>query len=239
MFAAAAGLDRVFVSFDQAAEDLPVPTGNEPGQRPALAALYGLELLRDGLTFDCLGLGDGPGVDIPKPRHLVGSIASPEEAPSEAIGLFPGPHLADGAHSLPVVRTQLSLAVDIMGRVTACVGAMWLPSASMVAAETFSRLVSGWLNGGPFPGPLLIGWTQSDRGTGRTDGLSFFLGRELELEAALNSDRLAAAKLGLRLVHELVGRGENDIPAYLDIAGWPRIVLLADDEANLIRAVSG
>ncbi|MBX7495959.1 hypothetical protein K3172_08860 [Qipengyuania sp. 6B39] len=239
MLAAVPGLDRVFVSFDPAADDLPVPTGDGHGQRPALAPHFGLELLRDGLTFDCLGLGDGPGVDISKPRHLVGSVASPRKAPSEAIGLFPGPHLADGAHSLPVVRTQLSLAVDIMGRFAACVGAMWLPSASLIAADTFSRLVSGWLNGGPFPGPLLIGWTQSDRRTGRTDGLSFFLGRELELEAALNSDRPAAAKLALRLVHELVGRGENDFPAHLDFAGWPRIALLADDDAKLIRAVCG
>lgn len=197
-----------------------------------------LELLTDGLTFDVFGINPDPAVAVPTIRYHVASTVD-DHANCEALGVFPGPHIAHGAHALPVVRTMLRLGaalVHALGNVRAL---SWPPAGSSIAPEFFSRSVEAWLKGGPFPALGLVGIVFDDEGKLRSDGLSFFAGSELEFSEELSHDRLAATRLFVRLVHELVGSDKPDEPIQLMIEDGGSLTLEPDPRDRLIRVKPG
>ena len=217
--------DRTSVSFNP---------GREGGEFAESNDDQWLEVLRDGLTFDLLGLAPGPGVNAPEPRHSFGSSTVSDGDALEAIGIFPGPHLAQGVHTLPVVRTMLSLGAQFANALEGVRQVIWTPAGCVLEAILFERLVTGWLDGGAFPAPGLIGLELSDDNLLKTDGLAFFLQRELVLERQFSTDKVAASRLASRLIHELVGDGMPDIPQVVEVSGWPSLSLRDDPEQGVI-----
>lgn len=203
----------------------------DPGKRPALddvrAALAAssrivisqepsvddrdtvwLELLYDGLTFDLAGLAGHKSVGFPSVNY---SLELPQDwsiADGEAVSLGPGPHLSGGGHILPVFRVWMAVADTLCTRLENLRAVVWGPASVAIGATAFVRLVEGWLAGGAFPSLALIGFSQQTEGTIRTDGLAFFTGQELLIDADLSLDRAQATRLAVRLIHECVSMGK-------------------------------
>lgn len=206
-----------------AIEDMPLAaTTHDPAEQAAISSSgcdaegrqpgEWLELLQSGMTFDLLGLSPGPSVASPTISHRLACDAHFDPADHEAIALFPGPHLADGANSLPIVRAMLDLACGIARRVDGVRTICWSPARSAVAMPMFCQSVEQWLEGGPFPALGLTSFAIDERGAMRSEGLAHFLGQELSIAPELASDRIAATRLGARLVHDLVASGPLDAP---------------------------
>lgn len=198
-----------------------------PGTRPDLAALEALagsqsgttsasfaishrspdgkwaELLLDGLTFDCTGLA--PGADEPQPP--VGLPVGLRSMPAgEVIAVAPGPHLADGAGLLPVLRGIAALGAQL-AKLPGVRAVVWTPAAAWVAPDLFQRSVAEWLAGGAFPGLVLIALERERNGAMVSRGLHLLTGQELRFEPDKRLPSAAMARLAVRLLHELVHSG--------------------------------
>ena len=171
-----------------------------------------IELLRDGLTFDMIGLAPGAEVDFPLITHRFDLAALPTAETHDAIALNPGPHLAAGGSSQPVVRALLALACDLTLFFDNLVAISWGPSCSAIGRRFFESVTSAWLDGGPFPALGLTAFADGADGALESVGLRFWIGQELRIEPPLNADLIAATRLGVRLVNQLVlaGRVERD-----------------------------
>ena len=184
-----------------------------------------LELLKWGMTFDCLGLAPGPGVAFPPIEYRFNCPVDQEAQGTQSIALVAGPHLADAANSLPVVRAMLEIGAELVDRLEGIVAVGWGPARSAIAPAFFSRSVHAWIAGGPFPALGMVGFASGDDGALRTDGLGWFIGQELELTPALAGDRVAATRLAARLIHELVSSGAVEHPSEADLGGGLRVRL--------------
>lgn len=165
------------------------------------------ELLCDGLTFDLAGLTPGPSSPFPQVAHRFDLPELPLEAGHEALAIRPGPHLLAGARSMPVVRAMLALARDLVLCFDDCLAVVWGPSGSAIGRRFFESVVSAWLDGGPFPALGLTAFTPTADGALESVGLEFWIGQELRIEPPLSQDRVAATRLGIRLVNQLVLAG--------------------------------
>ncbi|MXO95421.1 hypothetical protein GRI34_03195 [Erythrobacter aquimaris] len=169
-----------------------------------------LELLKWGMTFDCLGLAPGPKLALPPVRHRLSISSDIDLASQDTIALTPGPHLADASNSIPVVRALLDTAMDLTKALEGVESLCWGPSGSAMSRSVFTSLASSWIEGGPFPALGLIGYYLDREGRLRSDGLQWFLGRELALSPDLSRDRNAATRIAIRLINELMPLGRLD-----------------------------
>jgi hypothetical protein len=172
-----------------------------PGQ------LAWVELLRDGLTFDLSGLAPGPASAFPAAAHRFDLPALPSPDEYEAMVLRPGPHLAEGTGSLPVMRELLALGCDIVRQFDDVLAVVWGPAGTAIGRRYFESVTSAWLDGGPFPALGLTAFAEAGDGALESVGLAFWIGQELRLEPPLSADRVAATRLGIRLVNHLVLAG--------------------------------
>ena len=200
-------LDLVWVSHDPASS--PVDPQEAAQGRDGYSGQW-LELMMSGLTFDLLGMAPAPGVAVPQVVHRVALGAECDPHDKEAMVLVPGPHLADGANSLPIVRAMLDLGCKMARRLDGVEAICWSPARSATATELFCRSVEGWTEGGPFPALGLTSFAANDAGHFASEGLGFFVGQELRFHPTLAQDRLAATRLGMRLVHDMVSAGRVD-----------------------------
>jgi hypothetical protein len=166
-----------------------------------------VELLRDGLTFDLCGLAPGPESDFPPIEHRFDLPELPVAADHDALALVPGPHLAAGGRSQPVIRSMLALACDLVLHFDDLVAIRWGPSRSAIGRRFFESVISGWLDGGPFPALGLTAFAEQPDGALQSNGLEFWIGQELRIEPPLSEDKVAATRLGIRLVNQLVLSG--------------------------------
>lgn len=166
-----------------------------------------LELLRDGLTFDLSGLAPGPASAFPAAAHRFDLPALPSPEEYEAMVLRPGPHLGEGAGSLPVMRELLALGCDIVRQFDDMLAVVWGPARTAIGRRYFESVTSAWLDGGPFPALGLTAFAEAGDGALESVGLAFWIGQELRLEPPLSADRVAATRLGIRLVNHLVLAG--------------------------------
>jgi hypothetical protein len=197
----------------------------DPAESEAVVASSDwLEVVVDGLTFDLLGLSPGRGLLAPAPRHCFGLTATSLEG-CEAIGLAPGPHLAGAANAMPVVRTLLRLASALASQWDAALGTLWRPADSAMRRDLFVTVIDGWLAGSAFPALGLTGVAERRGGLLASDGLAFFTGQELVLDATLSADRPAATRLLVRLVDHLVDQAplEGERRISLDGGGGLRL----------------
>ena len=166
-----------------------------------------LELLQWGMTFDCLGLAPGPGVAVPPLVHRFNVAAGFGDSAIEAIALVPGPHLADAANSLPIVRCMLDIGAGLAEHLPGVKAVSWGPSCSAIEPVFFLRTVNAWIDGGPFPALGLVGFAVDGDGALGSDGLAWFIGQEILIAPEIAQDRIAATRMAARLVHELVAAG--------------------------------
>lgn len=194
-----------------------------------------LELCRDGLTFDLVGLSPGPSLAPPADLCPVDDKHCLATESSEAIGLFPGPHLAEGASSLPIVRTQLALALDLVDRLDGVVGVCWTVSGVVMPQAGFSRIVADWIGGGRFPAKSLVRLGEVAPGRLCSSGLGHFIGQEIQLPIGEAQGSGHATDLAWLLIHELVAIGPVDGPIALDIPGRQSIHLEPSADGAVVR----
>ena len=200
---------------------------HDPGDSRAEAGNW-LELLSNGLTFDLLGLAGGAPAELPALRHSFGlDDAMPDAV--EAVWLVTGPHLSGGEAMMPVVRSQLALSLRL-SVLPGLVAVAWTPARSAMAVNYFTPLVSGWLEGGPFPALGLTAFTLALDGGLQSEGLAFLTGQELRIEPELAEDGVAATKLAVRLVNELVEYGE--VTDRFEMTGPDGAPLVLEPSAN-------
>lgn len=188
----------VAISHDPRIDEDPQAEALWPGQ------LHWIELLRDGLTFDLSGLAPGPASPFPDLDHRFDLPALPAPADHEAVTLRPGPHLAAGGNSLPLQRAMLALACDLVRHFEDLSAIGWGPAGSAIGRRFFESVVSAWLDGGPFPALGLTAFVPMPDGALQSVGLGFWIGQELRIEPPLSHDRVAATRLGIRIVNHLV-----------------------------------
>lgn len=159
-----------------------------------------IELLAAGLTFDCRGLA--PAASLPLPQHeaLLGLEAKPG---GEAIGIAPGPHLAEAAGMLPVIRVLAGIGATL-AQLPGLQAVAWNPARCWMPPAYFRKVVTGWLNGGPFPALGLTSLQRDRDGSMQTVGLALLTGQEL----VFAPDRLLGpadmARIAVRLIHALI-----------------------------------
>lgn len=199
----------------------------------------GLELLRDGMTYDLVGAAEGAGFAVSPWRHRLGVAADMAEQDCEALALQPGPHLASGARTLPVVRTMMGVATMIVPHLPELQAVAWPAAGTLIGPDFFVSSMTAWIAGGAFPALGLTAFaTDPDHGL-RTEGLSFFTGQELRLEPSLAKDRTAGVRLGIRLVNHLVGQGRvSEVEAIIGPEG-ERLTLDPDVAAHLVSVRPG
>jgi hypothetical protein len=135
---------------------------------------------------------------------------------------------------LPVVRGQAWLAT----RLCALPGVMavgWAPARSLSSVSHFTVSVSRWLEGGVFPGLGLTALAE-DRGGGmQSEGLAFFTGQELRIDPQLAGDKAVAARLALRLINELVGRGRLERVEQLKGPAGEALRIVPSEDGRLLH----
>ncbi len=163
-----------------------------------------LELLRDGLTFDLIGLASGDAVGFPQIEHRFDLEDTPNPVRHEALQLAPGQHLAGGERTTPVVKGLMALARDLVQHFEEIEAVVWPPSESAIGRRFFESVSTAWLEGGPFPALGLTAFRETIDGALQSIGLSFWINQELRIESPLSIDKVAATRLGVRLVNQLI-----------------------------------
>lgn len=187
--------------------DLIAVEGETPGSPPASSTtedVLWLELLRDGLVFDLKGLAPGSPCTFPEIQHRFDCAEEPGSFRLDAMQIHPGPHLATAQGSPPVVRAMLALASDLIHHFEDLEAVYWPPSQSAIGRRFFESVITAWLDGGAFPALGLTAFRETVDGALQSVGLDFWIGQELRIEPPLSFDKVAATRLGIRLVNQLV-----------------------------------
>lgn len=197
--------------------------------------LVWLELVRDGLVFDLSGLSPGASVRFPVAEHRFDFPEMPTAEHYEVLHLAPGHHLAGGERTMPVAKGLLALARDLADHFEDIAGVIWPPSSSAIGHRFFESVVTVWLEGGPFPALGLTAFSQSVDGALQSEGLEFWIGQELRIEPALVSDKVAATRLGVRLVNQLVLIGGIENSERVVAPDGSRLVLRTSRNGRFVR----
>ncbi len=159
-----------------------------------------VELLASGLTFDCAGLAPAAAAALPGGGALLGLEQQPD---GEAISLSPGPHLADAAGMLPVVRVLAGLGAQLAalpGAAAVC----WNPARCWMPSGYFGKVVSNWLADGPFPALGLTSLQREHDGAMVSVGLALLTGQELRFAPDAKLVPADIARIAVRLIHVLI-----------------------------------
>ena len=214
-----------------AAESILLTLAFAQGQRPdvdALARLAGLagatpqfslshvppasegwaELLAMGLTFDCTGLAPAEPAAMPAEGALLGLERAPV---GEAIGLGPGPHLADAAGMIPVLRMLTGIGTQL-ATLPGVQAVCWNPARCWMPVDYFRKVIAGWIAGGPFPALGLTTLQRESDGAIVSVGLNLLIGQELRFDPAQNFAAPDIARIAVRLIHALIETGRLDAP---------------------------
>lgn len=194
-----------------------------------------LELLREGLTFDLVGLAPGRPLSAPAITHRFDFPAEPAGSELQAIAIMPGPHLAGGERSMPVLRGMLALARDLTQHFEDVEAVFWPPSGSIIGRRFFESVVSAWLEGGAFPALGLIAFEETADKALQSVGLAFWIGQELRIEAPLSTDKVAATRLAVRLINQLVMVGGIEESERVVAPDGTRLVMHASRNSQFVR----
>lgn len=167
-----------------------------------------VELLHHGLVFDLEGIAPGETLPFPDSESIFDYPGKVSPGELEAMRLVPGSHLAGGEGSLPVIRGMLGLARDLVQGFENIKAVLWPPAASLIGRRFFESTTTAWLEGGAFPALGLTAFRETVDGGLQSVGLSFLIGQELRIERDLATDKVAATRLGVRLINQLVLTGK-------------------------------
>jgi hypothetical protein len=216
------------ISHDPLAGDVPAAEAAGPAQADWL------ELLRDGLTYDLVGLAPAPHSAFPAITHRFDLPALPDPADYETVLLRPGPHLTGSGSSMPVVRTMLGIACDLVRQFDALAAVCWGPAETAIGRRFFESTTSAWLDGGPFPALGLTAFVETPEQALQSVGLAFWTGQELRVEPPLSADRVAATRLAIRLANHLVLIGGLDADDRITAPDGTRLALRPSPDRALV-----
>lgn len=194
-----------------------------------------LELLRDGLTFDLRGLAPGPCPAVPPITHRFDFARQEGEDALEALAVLPGPHLVGGERSMPVMKAMLGLARYLTQHFAGLVAIHWAPSHSVIGRRFFESVITAWLDGGAFPALGLTAFEETSDGALQSVGLDIWIGQEVRIEPPLTADRIAATRLGVRLINQLVIVGGLDESERIIAPDGTRLVMQTSRNSQYIR----
>lgn len=166
-----------------------------------------VELLRDGLTFDLQGLAPGPACAVPAIQHKFDWAHGADPHQCEALRVTIGPHLQGAERAMPVLRTLVALGRDLALFFEEMAAVIWSPSGALIGRRFFESTATAWLDGGPFPALGLTAFAEAEDGALHSVGLDWWIGQELRIEPLLAHDKVAATRLGVRLINHLVMLG--------------------------------
>jgi len=169
-----------------------------------------IELLREGLTFDLAGLAPGEAGDFPDVRHRFDLDELPGPERFEPMFIAPGQHLVGGERSIPVVKGLIGLARDFVHHFDMLSAVVWPHSASAIGRRYFESISTAWLDGGAFPALGLTAFREMSDGALQSEGLAFWIDQELRIEPPVSHDKVAATRLGVRLINQLILVGGVD-----------------------------
>lgn len=195
-----------------------------PVQAEGLLPCEWLELLSDGLSFDLIGLVPGPSAILPQVSRSHGFDGDLQSGGVEAVGLFPGPHIAESGASLPIFRAMMGLAAEIIHALEGVQAVCWAPARSAIHPSVFGPSVDAWMKGGRFPAQGLVEF-DFDRGSLRSEGLSYFAAREVVFDEELAREREEAMDLASWLVHEMVAIGPLEQAVELQAWDGRKVIL--------------
>lgn len=192
-----------------------------------------VELLRDGLTFDLVGLAPGAGAVIESMPRRYGLPETAAGAGFEALALRLGPHLAGAERLLPVVRTVAGVAMELSG-LPGVEAVGWLPSHSLCNPAWFRAGVSAWLDGGPFPSLALSGLERAEDGMLHSHGLAFLTGQEFALAPGCETSPQDDGHTAIRLTDWLVANGSVTETCEVELVGIGPVRLEPEPDGLLL-----
>jgi len=194
-----------------------------------------VELLRDGLTFDLCGLKPGPACPVPVVEHFFDMEDAPPMSACEGLRILPGPHLAGGERTVPVVRGMIALARDLAHHFDDLAAIVWTPARSAIGRRFFDSTVTAWLEGGAFPALGLTAFREDVDGGLQSVGLDHWIGQELRIEPPVSADRASATRLGVRLINQLVLVGGLEESERIIAPDGTRLILRPSRNGRFIR----
>ncbi|MEQ5786776.1 hypothetical protein J3454_02585 [Erythrobacter sp. NFXS35] len=194
-----------------------------------------IELLRDGLTFDLSGLAPGPALTLPVISHRFDFGTYPDHSDLEVLAIAPGPHLSAGARTMPVLRGMLAVARDLAMHFEDLQAVFWPPSGSAIGRRFFESVITAWLDGGAFPALGLTAFDETADGALQSVGLAFWIGQELRIEPPLTIDKIAATRLAVRLINQLVIVGGIEESERIVAPDGTRLVMQTSRNSEYIR----
>lgn len=197
--------------------------------------LLWVELVRDGLAFDLSGLSPGASARFPEPQHRFDLDTMPTASRYDVLQLAPGHHLAGGERSMPVARGLVGLARDLIDHFDELKAVIWPPSASAIGHQFFESVVTAWLEGGPFPALGLTAFRETIDGALQSEGLDFWIGQELRIEPPLGADKVAATRLAVRLVNQLILVGGIEASERVIAPDGSRLVMRTSRNGRFVR----
>jgi hypothetical protein len=226
-------------SRDQPADLAPAGEGgvaqqDRPQEAPAREFVW-VELLRDGLAFDLLGLAPGTAPQVGAVDHRFDLEQSFDPQQHDALQLKSGHHLVGGERTIPVTKGLVGLARDIVDHFEDCRAVFWPAASSAIGQQFFESTASAWLDGGPFPALGLTAFRETMDGALQSEGLEFFIGQELRIEPPLSHDKVAATRLAVRLVNQLVLVGGIESSERVVAPDSARLILRTSRNGKFVR----
>lgn len=205
--------------------------------RPEAGAGW-VELLASGMTLDLSGLAPAPASGATMPELRYGFDAESDLEGHEAIAIAPGPHLASAGGMPPVVRAMCEIAANLC-RSLPVQAVSYEPPRTLMEPGYFMRTIESWLGGGPFPALGLTALIPASDGSVRSQGLSHFLGYEVQLQPAADDTPPETLRSGIRLVDHLVRFGVPGEPTTIELDGGESISIEPSRFGKLLLAWRG
>ncbi len=192
-----------------------------------------LELVLGAMAFD-LRAAKARGVPPVFDLRLGLSGSSPFDFGS-TLWLRPGPHVASGARSLPVLREWLSLAARLAATMPQLSAVGWTPARLLASPAEFDRHVVDWQAGGAFPSAVLCGFVPALERAVQSVGLRFVTGQEMWLEGDFDLRSRAAEQLGRHVAAYLAHHGPVTTDHDLTLPDGRRARIRPSPNALLVR----
>lgn len=133
------------------------------------------------------------------------------------------------------MRGLVALARDLAHHFEDASAIVWPPAKSAIGRRFFESITTAWIDGGAFPALGLTAFQETIDGALQSVGLTYWIGQELRIEAPLSSDKVAATRLGVRLINQLILLGGLDDSERIVAPDGSRLVMRPSRNRKYIR----